>query len=105
MNGLVLEGWELVGVIAAASGLATLVGVALGYYTASRDLDAERATAWARGRADWRAGRFRNPYQRQALAPAPTVHRVPQPRQPQFFDQEDDRNSFTWAADNEQAAQ
>ncbi|QDP45493.1 hypothetical protein SEA_FUZZBUSTER_9 [Microbacterium phage FuzzBuster] len=47
MNGI---DWALVGVLLAVGAVALLAGAGLGYFTASRDLDAERAKARQAGR-------------------------------------------------------
>lgn len=49
MNGI---DWPLVGLCLGIAAVALLTGAGLGFFTASRDLDAERAKAWSRGRAD-----------------------------------------------------
>lgn len=45
MSGFALDGWGLIGALLIALALGLLAGAALGYYTASTDLQAERKAA------------------------------------------------------------
>ena len=45
MSGFTLDGWSLVGVLLAVLAIGLLGGAALGYFTASTDLQRERANA------------------------------------------------------------
>ena len=51
MSGFALDGWGLVGALLVVGALCLLLGAALGYFTASTDLQQERANAWER--ASW----------------------------------------------------
>ena len=76
-------GLTFLGVALALLALGLLVGAALGYFTASTDLDRERAKAWDRGAADATVtplGKpIRNPYRKTSLAPEPPHYVVPNP--------------------------
>lgn len=89
-------GLTLLGVVLAVLALGLLVGAALGYFTASTDLDRERAKAWDRGAADATVTPLGkpiiNPYRTHRPAPAPPHVRIPNPPTPralQFFDQDE----------------
>lgn len=86
MSGFALDGWGLVGALLIVGALCLLLGAALGYFTASTDLQQERANAWERGFRDLRAAvertwlppttllaKVRNPYLKRPLAPEPPV--------------------------------
>lgn len=68
MTGFILGGWPLFVAIVAPLAMGLLVGAALGYYTASTDLDRERSKAYSRGYADATAK-----YRRPRLSPLPVA--------------------------------
>lgn len=92
MSGFALDGWGLVGALLIVGALCLLLGAALGYFTASTDLQQERANAWERGFQDLRAAvertwippttllaKVRNPYLKRPLAPEPPHLVIPTP--------------------------
>ena len=92
MSGFALDGWGLVGALLIVGALCLLLGAALGYFTASTDLQQERANAWERGFRDLRAAvertwippttllaKVRNPYLKRPLAPEPPHLVIPTP--------------------------
>lgn len=92
MSGFALDGWGLIGALLIVGALGLLTGAALGYFTASTDLQRERAKAWDQGSSAmqhaiakvWQPpttliARVRNPYGR-GLAPAPPHVVIPTPR-------------------------
>ena len=92
MSGFALDGWGLVGALLIVGALCLLLGAALGYFTASTDLQQERANAWERGFQDLRVAvertwippttllaKIRNPYLKRPLAPEPPHLVIPSP--------------------------
>lgn len=92
MSGFALDGWGLVGALLIVGALCLLLGAALGYFTASTDLQQERANAWERGFQDLRVAvertwippttllaKIRNPYLKRPLAPEPPHLVIPTP--------------------------
>jgi hypothetical protein len=92
VSGFALDGWGLVGALLIVGALCLLLGAALGYFTASTDLQQERANAWERGFRDLRAAvertwippttllaKVRNPYLKRPLAPEPPHLVIPTP--------------------------
>ena len=93
MSGFALDGWGLVGALLIVGAICFLLGAALGYFTASTDLQQERANAWERGFRDLRGAvekvwqppttllaRVCNPYLKRPLAPEPPHVVIPTPR-------------------------
>lgn len=89
--GFALDGWGLIGALLIVLALGLLGGAALGYFTASTDLQRERAKAWEEGAGTMRRliervwsppttllSRIRNPYSR-SLAPEPPHVVIPSP--------------------------
>ena len=85
-------GLALFGLLLAVLAIGLLAGAALGYFTASTDLQQERANAWERGFRDLRAAvertwippttllaKIRNPYLKRPLAPEPPHLVIPTP--------------------------
>ncbi len=92
MSGFALDGWGLVGALLIVGAFCLLIGAALGYFTASTDLQQERANAWERGFRDLRGAvertwippttllaKVRNPYLKRPLAPEPPHLVIPTP--------------------------
>lgn len=93
MSGFALDGWTLLAALLSAIALGILGGAALGYFTASSDLQRERAKAWERGATSMQRAiervwippttliaRVRNPYvARPGLAPEPPHIVIPTP--------------------------
>ena len=95
-------GLALFGLLLAVLAIGLIAGAALGYFTASTDLQQERANAWERGFRDLRAAvertwippttllaKVRNPYLKRPLAPEPPHLAIPTPPVPApLFDQD-----------------
>lgn len=75
-------GLTLLGLLIIALAAGVVIGTTLGYFSASTDLERERARAWEIGAADATVtplGRpVRNPY-RKTLAPEPPHYVIPSP--------------------------
>ena len=85
-------GLALFGLLLAVLAIGLLAGAALGYFTASTDLQQERANAWERGFQDLRVAvertwippttllaKIRKPYLKRPLAPEPPHLVIPSP--------------------------
>jgi len=95
-----LEGWALLACLIIVAAIAIMVGATIGFYSASTDLQKERAAAWDRGMTDTARAvarrapdaraiisELRNPY-RKALAPVPPHYVMPTPPRATLYDQD-----------------